>query len=506
MKELNLSVCERVAVFADLHYTCESSAVKGAVLRWAVAEAHRRGAKAIVCAGDMVGNGLVAEAREVAAILAGAGIPVSFTHGNAEGRTPSEAAAARDALAGAPPPRGVALLDSSAGWCDPGWTSSLPAGSCGLLAVTHVPPQSWGAAAADEWRAATESGVLSLTVAGHVHADTAAPGLFVTRGLDPDKAAGGPPAFAVFRRGAAGWEAEAAAEMPGVRPEEWPDAFRRAWREDLGLSTMYDPFGGLDFAIAAGVANVELRDGSWRDGDFSALLARVADWRAAGGRRLSLHLPVLSFADGRAAGVEALARSCRAAVALGCDRVTLHVPSMPVSDYAANRRFVRDAHAEGLAPLVGSGVAVGVENMHMAPSGETPERRRFGYTPGECAAQIALLREIPGLAVGFHCDIGHARNNAPFSTRYPVGAWYELLGSECNGMHIHQVVDSGGGHFSNHRPLTGFFDKLISLSSLVLARRDGILPRVPMFLEIRDDKGPACFTALSKPWAQGNAQ
>jgi hypothetical protein len=334
-----------------------------------------------------------------------------------------------------------------------------------------------------------------LTVAGHEHADASAPGLFVTRGLDPDKAAGGPPAFVVIRRCATGWTTDAVVEMPGVRPREWSGGERSAWREDLGLSTMYDPFSGLDFAIAEKVVNIELRAGSWRDEDFPALLAKVAEWRAAGGRCLSLHLPQLTFAKGGVSGVETLARSCRAAVALGCNRATLHVPAIPVAEYAASRQLVLDAHARALEPFAGSGVAIGVENMHMVPPGDTVGQRRFGYTPDECARQIALLREIPGLTVGFHCDIGHARNNAPFSTRYPVGACYELLGSECNGMHLHQVVDNGG-RYSNHKPLTGFFDKLISLSSLVLARREGILPRVPMFLEIREGQGPASYEAL----------
>ena len=156
---------------------------------------------------------------------------------------------------------------------------------------------------------------------------------------------------------------------------------------------------------------------------------------------------------------------------------------------------VLDSYAQALAPLADTGVTIGIENMHMTP-GETPDDRNYGYTPDECRAFIDALRALPGLDIGFHLDIGHARNNAPYSSLFPVGTWYEQLGAECNGMHIHQVVQDGQGKMHNHKPLLGFFDKLIALSSLILARRDGLLRSVPMFLEIRDGRGPESLLAL----------
>ena len=134
--------------------------------------------------------------------------------------------------------------------------------------------------------------------------------------------------------------------------------------------------------------------------------------------------------------------------------------------------------------------------------GETPDTRSFGYTPEECRTLLADLRRIPGLAIGFHLDIGHARNNAPYSSLFPVGSWYEQLGAECNGMHLHQVVLDAQGTMHNHKPLLGFFDKLIALSSLILARRDGLLRPAPMFLEVRDGQGPASYSALAAASAE----
>ena len=485
-------MCEgKIAVFADLHYTAKSGWIKGEVLRWAVAEAARRGAVAAICAGDMIGGGRRTEAEGVAAILAESAIPRSFTPGNAELRCPEESAEALAVLAGAPPPEGVALVDSSRGWG--GGAHGKRALPADTLVVTHVPPP------CDRDRAPAPPPGKALVVAGHLHRDSDAPGLAVVRGLDPDKALGGPPAFALFERGADGsWRRAENVVFPGVAPEEWPEDFRSDFLDDLGIATMGDPFGGLDFAISSGVRCVELRAKSWKPEDFNALRDKVREWRASGGRVLSIHLPEPSFSGGEATGLDRLRDSCRDAVALGCDRATLHVPKIPAAEYDSSRSFLQDSYADALEPLAGTGIAVGVENMHVtAKDREDWPNRRFGYTPDECEKQMALLKEIPGLNVGFHLDIGHARNNAPFSTQFPVGAWYETMGAEVNGMHLHQVEKGPDGSFLNHRPVMGLYEPLVSLSSLVIARRRGILPRAPMFLEIRDGLGPESWRALA---------
>ena len=509
---------KRIAVFADLHYTRGSAKLKGRVLREALDAALSFGADAIVCAGDMIGTGTIAEASDLRAIFDAQPLPVWFTPGNAELRTPSESAAANAILSNrAPLPDGVILIDSSSGWTDlltlQPFNSSTRVGrdvcDCGsrrLLVVTHVPPG---------------GGAIGLTVAGHLHLDAVRENgaCRVIRGLDPDKAIGGPPAFATFVRDGEGvWHFEDNHEIRGIRPEEWTPEFRDAFLRDLGISTMYDPFGGLAFVTEKHIQCVELRHSSWGD-ETRALGEAIARWRDVGGRVLSLHLPSLRFANGVAENVDAIAKSCETALALGCDRVTLHVPRIPVRDFVAagmvasrkskveslvaehttfdiRHSTVLDAYSRALAPLAGTGVAIGIENMHMTP-GETPDNRNFGYTPEECQTLLADLRRIPGLNIGFHLDIGHARNNAPYSTLFPVGTWYEKLGAECNGMHIHQVVMDDHGKMQNHKPLLGFFDKLIALSSLIMARRDEILRSVPMFIEVRDGLGPDSWSALT---------
>ena len=490
----------RIAVFADLHYTCEGAPLKAPVLRWALDEAAARGCGAIVCVGDMLGTGTAREARELRAILSAQPVPVFMTHGNAELRTPSETNEALSILSSGegPIPPNIVLTDTSRLYADPAELDVI-AGT-GVLLATHVAPSPsrWASEPLEAFRRAVARGAVSLAVAGHEHEDAVLEDgrSVVLRGLDPDKAAGGPPAFATFVTDGLGWRLEENCEFPGIHPAEWADDFRRSFLDDLGISTMYDPFGGLEFAVANGVPCVELRHGSWRAEDAAALEMAVGAWRLAGGRVLSSHLPSLSFQDGEGAGEGNVREACETALRLGCDRVTLHVPRMMARDWEERKDEVVATYIRALSPLNGSRVAIGIENMHT--TGAPLEGRGFGFIPPECLELVGLLREAIGPSVGFHLDIGHARNNRPFDWTYPLSAWYSLLGGSCNGMHIHQVVAKAGGGMENHTPLTGLFEKLIPLSSLILARRMGLLRPAPMFIEVRGGAGPASWTAIGK--------
>jgi hypothetical protein len=98
---------------------------------------------------------------------------------------------------------------------------------------------------------------------------------------------------------------------------------------------------------------------------------------------------------------------------------------------------------------------------------------------------VELLREkFSTDRIGFHLDIGHSRNNAPISGRENLSDWYVEMGSMLNGWHLHQV-GYNAGVFSNHQPLCGFYEKLISLGGLFMALRAGQLKKAPMFLESR---------------------
>ena len=119
---------------------------------------------------------------------------------------------------------------------------------------------------------------------------------------------------------------------------------------------------------------------------------------------------------------------------------------------------------------------------------ESVDDRNFGCTPDECREWIELLRWRLDCCsrIGFNFDLGHARNNGPLANLFTISDWYEELGDEINGFHLHQVVKRPDGTLCNHMPLVEPFGSLISLASLFLGWRRGTVNPAPMFLEIRD--------------------
>lgn len=296
---------------------------------------------------------------------------------------------------------------------------------------------------------------------------------------------------------------EAASSFPpnsnAFAPCNWSDSLRSAFLSCLGISAMYDPIGGLDFATSRRLPVLELRDAMFSGTEMADLDRRISIWRNAGGRCLSWHLPELSF-DGacHASNIEGLMRSCKTAIALGCDRTTLHVPRIPSGDFDGKREQIRNTYARALEPLAGTGIAVGVENMHITP-GEDEENRHFGYTPGECAAQIELLRSIDGIDAGFHLDIGHAANNGRLSREYPIERWLGDLGPLCNGLHIHRVEPDSSGRLANHRAINGFLDSITPIWPIAAALDGGVLKAgTPIIIEVRDGLGPASYDSMLK--------
>ena len=140
-----------------------------------------------------------------------------------------------------------------------------------------------------------------------------------------------------------------------------------------------------------------------------------------------------------------------------------------------------------LKPVTDAGILVGVENLHMSARDHKSGDRGFGYTPEECREWIEAMRAVAGTPrIGLQLDIGHVRNNAPYSSLYTLSQWYASMGREVVGFHLHQIRVEEDGSYTNHAALSGLFGKLISLSSLFMAWRAGQLNHAPMFLEIRE--------------------
>ncbi len=464
----------KFALFADLHLPAETGTITEEVLDWAICEAQRRGAEAIVGVGDLTNCGTVATARRLREKLSTAGLKYFLTPGNAELRSPAEAAEVVQMLATPVESQGLLLLDSSRGSLSRASQAMLLA--CkqkDLLAVTHYPLAALPAAEQQLLSQAATAGVIRRLISGHYHIDSRAGFAATIRGLDPDKAAGGAPAIVIYDSATG---EEEVISYAAAEADRWPLSERRAFLNCLGISCMDKPEQALAFARQKQIRVCELRAGA-----TAGCQSQLSLWREnVPDTLLSLHLP--DFLP-QAGDAERVREAVQLAITLGCARTTFHFPKVPPAKMQEEsfRAGVKDATVRLLEPLAQAGIGIGLENLHTYPGRE----RTFGCTMAECEGWVAeLATELP--AVGFHFDLGHARNNQPFSLSENIANYFSRLGSVTNGIHLHQVALQSLGVMRNHQPFTEVFGKLIPMSSLFLAWQSRQIPReVPIILEIR---------------------
>ncbi|MBO4345746.1 MAG: hypothetical protein J5833_08315 [Victivallales bacterium] len=314
----------------------------------------------------------------------------------------------------------------------------------------------------------------ALYVAGHRHLDKVGGMSQLVRGMDPDKAIGGP-AVAIFSVNGGKWTRRDI-PLPMFDLAQWTDDDKSAFAACLGVSVKRDPDAMLAELAAAGVRNVEFR---WH---VTPSAAALDSWKAQTNGHISVHLPDI----GLDANIDEIVGFVRQWLSLGASQFTIHVPKVSVKVLAVpeNMDKIVDLYAAVIAAA--KGAVIGIENMH-TKVGEPLEERRFGYIPSEQRQIIELLRKrLPDANIGPLLDIGHARNNLPYSSIYNLSEWYRQFGPELNGMHIHQVeTDDTGYH--NHNAFRGLFTRLISLSSLLYAWRNGLIRRCPLFIETDED-------------------
>ena len=485
----------KFAVLADLHLTDRADTVKENVLDWALACIKAEQVDCIVSAGDLTAVGTVPAARRIMEKIRATGIPFIGTAGNAELRTPDQAEEVLKILSTPLTLKKdtvtLVMADSVNG--------SLTADAMELLknikkdgplvCVTHVPPRSWWDDAKALWLEI--SGNFDLVIAGHTHLDEHGEKLEILRGQDPDKAIGGPPAVAFFEIAPDGTYKREDISFGDADPASWSTEERAEFLSFLGLSGMWTPLEDLAFALEHKVPCFELRAGCF-SGEIEDA---VKKWRTVCGKYLSVHLPSIGWKNGAVCGEEALRDTIRQSLACGSDRLTLHVPEIRLNDLKEAYLPVLEKTAECISEATEKGVRIGIENMHTQPG--VPHS--FGFTPQECQQWIDDLRERVSdpECIGFHFDIGHARNNAPHSSTEVISNWLAALGKEINGCHLHQVT-LNNGKFENHKALTGLYDSLISLASFLTAWRQKKIAHAPLFLEIREGRGPESLLALRK--------
>lgn len=469
-------------------------------MRWALDLCVQRRVEVIAAAGDLTAAGELIAVNRIRHWLNTAAVPFVSTPGNAELRTPDVAARARSELAVPATYLGdgwsllsVDTANGSVSACEKTRVEKT-LGDCSdaVVLLTHWPPYELPCVDAAWLEAVGAAHPVQLLVAGHKHFDAVSKmggiPVHLVRGLDPDKAKHAPPAVAVFRQAASGsWQRQDIA-WPAGDPRTWGVACSSDFAGWLGVSTMSRTLPHLREATAAAVPCVELRADAALQCDQEELAGCVQRWRASGGNTLSVHTSDLRWEDGNVAGDTAFAASVDLALRLQADRLTVHVPSVCLEQMVPNSitwNSFAAAFAGLLEPVAAAGMVIGVENMHMRAGEPRDDRRGFGYLPDECMAWVRQLRDmLPGATVGLHLDLGHARNNAPWSQRWTLGHWYAAVGSEVVGYHVHQINANG-----NHQPLHQPFGPLMSLSSFFWGWSTGQLAHAPVFLEIRGEPG-----------------
>lgn len=490
-----------IAVLADSHLPDADDTVKERVFDWALAQLAALQPDLLIAAGDLTAMGSIAASHRVREKLNATGIPLLITPGNAEYRNPAETAAVLRILHTSQQVHlsGVLVVGLDNGTGALSHESREILAQCEsnkvphLLLAMHLPQEDM----CGDDRAMIErlmaDGVVECLVCGHSHRDRCYSHTecvcHEVRGLDPDKAIGGPPAFILFRQDTSlnAWQREDVVCLEGC-PTQWAEKTRQAFLSLLGVSCMEDTLEGLALATSHGIPCVEIRFEPSRGLDISTLKHAIWDWRAQGGKTLSMHFPDLSWdaAAQKVIGLDELEAACDLVAALGVNTITWHVPRASVSE-VCNNTHTQNALLTAADSIIKQlrifQCRVAIENLHMNPWEKADDARGFGYTPEECRFWLEALRRVSGYdQIGLLLDVGHARNNAPYSSMYNLSQWYALLGNQIYGYHLHQV----GGDAGNHQPITSLYGPLISFSAFFMAWEQEQINHAPMFLEVRN--------------------
>ena len=502
----------RLAVIADTHIPDCTGSAEEASLTWALQACRARQVTAVAFAGDLTATGAPAEIERFRRILAGFDLPLIMTPGNSDLRTPENLDAARRAFS--QPDTllthhvGIVALDTAEGCIPPPefhrFLQRLQTAASkerSLFVLTHWSPVELPEEDQHRLAAACSTFGVAAIVGGHKHLDAKLDlegiPVHLVRGLDPEKAKAAPPALTLFDGLEDTWSRH---EVPWNEsdPRTWTEEERRDFLSRLGISTMTRTLADTRAATDAAVPVLELRAEPALAESRVELRRAVASWRNAGGRILSLHLPNVTWetATGAVGGIPLLRQAVQLAMELNVDQITIHVPRASVADMEPGGRIEQamlHTYAGELQPLADAGIVIGIENLHRNRGEAVDEQRGFGYTPPECLSWCEQIQAcICSGDVGMVLDIGHARNNAPFSQRWTLGRWLAETGPRAVGYHLHQVSAAG-----NHQPLTAPFGPSISLAALFWAWRSGHTAKAPLFLEIRPESAMLSHAALT---------
>ena len=467
----------KICLVCDLHLPRIMSTLQYDALRWAVADAKRRGVGCVLVAGDITCDGtLIVYSNFVKQIEREFDVPVLYIPGNSDLRNPETAAKIKKKASPTVTEIGgvtvFALNDCDRHIAEDDLALLLRADKDSIVFMHHPIRSHDG-----QTRACLEQFVASHPDTplfyAHRHVSEVKGNLISLQALDPDKAIGEPPCVTYYDT-----------ESRKIEKVHYFAPVTADFYNALGISC-YHPTADIPFATERHLSAIELRPNAWRE-DRATLKALIRAWRASGGRDLCVHLPDVGYENGQVTAPDHYLPLLALAHEIGADRVTQHVPLLSVA--------AADAHPEALDRIAsfvadavertGGARVIGIENMHMTAKDDANGDRRFGYTPEECLHFMNLVASHTHLEVGINLDLGHARNNAPFSQTYQVGTWLSMLGQYVVGYHFHQVQKGENG-FENHMPVTSLHGGIINYTSFFKHWIRNSIRHVPVILEMR---------------------
>lgn len=468
----------RICLMCDLHLGFDRNALQYDVLEWAIKNIYDQKPDCIIFAGDVTCDGNAQVYEWFIDKMQRINIPFFYIPGNSDlrcestrERIHSNASNCRNIIDGITV---YAVNDSDMSISDAVFEEIQNADKDSIVFMHH-PVDAYTGETGEKlscWRSTHADTMLFY---GHCHKSECDNSYVSLQAMDPDKAVGENPCITYY-----------STDTRTFSKEYYNTRIPDSIFSFLGISC-YNALKQIDFAINNKLKNIELRP-NCADVDFALLQQAVENWRSSGGENLSVHLPDVGYCDGQVEASDSFDKLISIARKLKADRLTLHVPKISV-DTAINDENALAEICKFLTERFNSmdgDLVVGVENMHMTHGESADNSRRFGYIPEECVEFMQRLAKLCRHKVGINFDIGHARNNMPFSQKYQIATWLSQVGEYAVGYHIHQV-NYEDGVFYNHMPITEVYGHLISFASFFKCWEDGLINKAPVIFEMRPE-------------------
>lgn len=468
----------KFCLMCDLHLPDNDGALQYDVLQWAFEDIQKKSADCVIYAGDVTCDGNEKVYRSFVDKMKELEIPFLYIPGNSDLRC----AASKDVIRNLASPivndiNGITVyaVNDCDGTVDENTLCELEKADESSIVFMHHPINSLKADSKEKmllWRNNHKETTLFY---GHLHKSFENEMGISLQAMDPDKAIGENACIVYYDT-----------DSKICRKAYYYCPVPTDLYSHFGISC-YDIKRDIEFACEKGLKNIELRP-NCSSYDETELCVLVEKWRNTCGENLSVHLPEVRYENGKAFVDDKYIKCIEIAKKLKADRLVQHVPVVSVKTVKEDNTCLEKI-VNLLCDYFNSiehDIIIGVENMHMTSKDTADDSRRFGYIPKECLLLMEKLSLKCNHKVGINFDIGHARNNAPYSQTYQISTWFVGVGKYIVGYHMHQVTYEDEV-FENHMPITDIYGKLISYGSFFKNWAKERINKVPVIFEMRPE-------------------